>query len=269
MLLRYVRLYICFVRFSVSKSLEFRIDFFFSILMDLLFYALNLYFYYLILKQTPHLGGWTREQVYVFVSAFLLSDAIMMTVLQRNLWYLPLLVNRGDLDYYLIRPVSSLFFLSLREIAVNSSINLVMSLAIMGWALHGYVQSCDHSFVALVLRIPLFFLLVLLGTFLMYSVRLLFLLPVFWTQSGRGFDMVHWSFMKLAERPDGIYRGWFRWVLLTIFPFAVANSIPARALFDRNPLWPTLNVLGCCALFSFLSFLLWRKCLRIYSSASS
>ena len=43
------------------------------------------------------------------------ADAIHMTVFSNNMWWFPIFINRGDLDYYLIRPVSSLFFLSLRD----------------------------------------------------------------------------------------------------------------------------------------------------------
>ena len=123
-LLRYLRLYGYFVRFSTSRTLEFRIDFFFRVFMDLVYYGVNIAFYGVIFLHTELLGGWTRDQSLVFMGGFLLVDAIVMTLFSNNIWWLPILINRGDLDYYLLRPVSSLFFLSVRDFAVNSFINL-------------------------------------------------------------------------------------------------------------------------------------------------
>ena len=64
-----------------------------------------------------------------------------MTVFANNMWWLPIAVNRGDLDYYLVRPVSSLFFLSLREFAANSFLNLLLATGILVWALARYPAS--------------------------------------------------------------------------------------------------------------------------------
>src|SRR5258708_2566125 len=107
-MIRYLRLYAHFVSFSFSRAMEFRVDFFFKIVMDLIFYAVNLLFFRLIYLQTPVLGGWDGHQIMLFVSGYLVIDAVFMTMFAGNLWMLTMFINRGDLDYYLVRPVSSL-----------------------------------------------------------------------------------------------------------------------------------------------------------------
>ena len=57
-----------------------------------------------------------------------------MTFFANNMWKLPLAVNRGDLDYHLVRPVSTLFFVSLRDFAANSFVNLLMAVGVLVWA---------------------------------------------------------------------------------------------------------------------------------------
>jgi len=90
---------------------------------------------------TPLFGGWNADQMLVFLSALFLADALNMTVFASNMWWLPFFVNRGDLDYYLVRPVSSLFFLSLRDFAANSFVNLLLTLAFVVWVLWSYPGS--------------------------------------------------------------------------------------------------------------------------------
>ena len=96
---RYLRLYLQFLSFSFSRSLEYRMDFWFRIVMDCMFYAVELIFFTVLYQHTDLLGGWNYDQVLIFVSGYLIIDAIHMTVFSNNLWWLPIYVNKGDLDY--------------------------------------------------------------------------------------------------------------------------------------------------------------------------
>ncbi len=261
--IRYSRLFAYFVRFSFSRALEFRFDFCFRIVMDLFYYAVNLAFYQVIFGHTALLAGWNLGQMRVFVAGYLILDALIMTLISNNFWMLPILVNKGDLDYFLIRPVSSLFFLSLRDFAVNSFMNLVMAAGIFVWALRLYEGDKSPGAIAL------YILLILNGTYLYYLVRLLSILPVFWTHSARGLESAFWSVSKLSERPDGIYQGWMRRLLTTVLPFALMSSFPARVLFE-GPSWDTLGlIVGVTVALSAFTLACWRWGLRSYSSASS
>ena len=95
----YLRLYLQFLKFSFSRSLEYRMDFWFRIVMDCMFYLVELAFFTILYQHTDMLGGWNYDQILIFVSGFLVIDAIHMTVFSNNMWWMPILVNKGDLDY--------------------------------------------------------------------------------------------------------------------------------------------------------------------------
>jgi ABC-type uncharacterized transport system permease subunit len=71
------------------------------------------------------------------------------------------------------------------------------------------------------------------------------------------------------ERPDGIFTGWTRRVLVSVFPFCLMASFPAR-VFLEGPRWGIL-LHFCAVLTAMCVFVvwLWGKGLRAYSSASS
>jgi viologen exporter family transport system permease protein len=260
---RYFRLYGYFVRFSVSRALEFRLDFFFRIIMDVIYYTVNLAFFKILFLHTPSLAGWTESETMLFVSGFLLLDAVQMTLFSNNMYLLPLLINKGDLDYYLLRPVSSLFFLSLRDFAANSFINLLMTFGILGWAISQYPGHFG------ILRTIAFLFLLGVGTFIFYSLRMITIIATFWTHSPRGHDSIFWPLTRVMERPDRIFHGWFRVLFTTILPFSLMASFPARIIigpFEWNIL---LQLIAVAAAFYFITLKLWNKGLRIYSSASS
>lgn len=260
---RYLKLYLAFVRFSFSRALEFRVDFFFRFVMDIVFYVTQLAFFSILYRHTQLVADWNLDQIFVFVSGFFLVDAIHMTVFASNMWWLPQLVNKGDLDYYLVRPVSSLFFLSLRDFAANSFLNVLIALGICCWALAGYAEPLGAG------RVALYFLLILNGAFLYYIMHLCFLIPVFWLHSARGLGELFFALEKYTDRPERIFRGWLRRILVTAMPFSLIASRPADLLFGGLD-WELLGHIGLVTAAAFLGLVLfWNRALRAYSSASS
>ncbi len=260
---RYLMLYLYFLRFSFSKAMEFRLDFSFRILMDILYYIVNILFFKIIFLHTPMLAGWTEEQMMIFVSCYILVDAISMTVFSSNMWWLPHHINRGELDYHLIRPVSPLFFLSLKEFSANSFLNLVIALGILIYSLVNYSQPFTVADVLLLV------ILILNGTLIYYCCQMLMILPVFWTQSSKGFMDLFFSMGIAMERPDRIFKGWLRVMFTILLPFALIASFPAR-LFIEKFHWPTFMHLTAVSIVLWMVMLfIWRKGLRAYSSASS
>ncbi|MGK5088393.1 ABC-2 family transporter protein [Bdellovibrionota bacterium FG-2] len=260
---RYIRLYGHFLVFSFGKAFEFRFDFYMRILMDLCYYAVALSFFRILYLHTSMLGGWNEKQIMVFVSGYLIVDAINMTVFANNMWNIPLLINKGELDYYLIRPVSSLFFVSLREFAANSFVNLLFAVGIFVWALSGLSPAPSVG------QIVLFIFFLVNGSVIFYSLNVMANILVFWTHSPGGFGEVVWHMAKFSERPDGIYRGMTRKILTLILPFSVISSFPARLVLEGVRWSLVLHMLGISAVFLSLLVLLWNYGLRNYSSASS
>ena len=82
---RYLKLYLHFLKFSFSRSLEYRMDFWFRIVMDCVFYAVELAFFTILYQHTDLLGGWDYDQILIFVSGLLVIDAIHMTVFSNNM----------------------------------------------------------------------------------------------------------------------------------------------------------------------------------------
>jgi len=262
-MLRYLRLYRQFLQFSFSRAMEFRLDFFFRIVMDLVYYMVNIAFFRVIYGHTPSLAGWTQDQTMLFVAIFLVVDAIHMTVFTNNLWFLPQLINSGSLDYYLTRPVSSLFFLSLREFAANSFINLIMAFVILVWALHLNLTVLSAG------NLLMLGLLMLNGVLLHYLIAMIFIIPVFWTHSGRGFGDAFQVFSRFTERPDRLFTGGMRIFLTYVLPMSLIASFPARLFLEAFDAGLLMHLVLVTGVFILIVRIFWAKGLKAYSSASS
>jgi ABC-2 type transport system permease protein len=261
--MRYLRLYLHFVKFSFSKAMQFRVDFFFRVLMDVVFYLIQFVFFSVIYLHTDILAGWNIEQMKIFISGYIFIDALNMTVFSNNTWWLPQHINQGDLDYYLTKPVSSLFFLSFKEFAANSFLNLIIASALVYWSISTY--SGDLSSI----KIFIYILLLINGTLLYFFSHFLFLMSSFWTQSPRGFADVFYSVSHTMERPDRIFKGTARFLFTYILPFSVMASYPARFLLESFSVEILITMLGMTLVLFSILLLVWKKGLSVYSSASS
>jgi ABC-2 type transport system permease protein len=118
-------------------------------------------------------------------------------------------------------------------------------------------------------EVVLLIVLILNGTLIYYCCQMLMILPVFWTQSSKGFMDLFFSMGIAMERPDKIYKGWLRVVFTILLPFALIASFPAR-LFIEKFHWPTfLHLMSVTIGLWMVMLFVWKKGLRVYSSASS
>lgn len=261
--MRYFKLYIHFLQFSISKALQFRFDFTLRIFMDIVFYIVNILFFKIIYLHVPSLAGLTEAQMMIFIASYLTLDAFIMTFLANNMWWLPTYINRGDLDYYLVRPVSILFFLSLRDIAVNSFINLIMAAGILFYSFMQYQESIP------LINYIYYAVFLVTGSILYYSVRMIFIIPVFWMHTSRGLDDLFYGIEQTMQRPVDIFSGKFKKFLTTIIPLGVIVSYPVKMLWATSPLPLMLHMIIIVIVFWIIFKLSWQLGMKNYSSASS
>lgn len=260
---RYLRLYLFFLQFSFSKALEFRLDFSFRILMDIIYYIINIALFKFLFLHTSLIAGWNLQQMMIFVATYLLVDAINMTIFSTNMWWLPQYINRGELDYYLIRPVSPLFFLSLREFSANSFVNLIIAISFFIYSILNYDLEWNWA------RLIGFIFMILNGSLIYYCLQMLMTMPSFWTQSSRGFIDLFYTLSLSMERPDRIYRGWVR-ILFTVFlPFALIASFPAKFFIEGFDRMNFFHLIIMSLVLWLTVLVIWRQGLKNYSSASS
>ncbi len=261
MLWRYLRIYANFLRFAASKALQFRAELLFRVMMDVLFYSVFLGFYEILYSHTSVIGTWDRAQALVFVSGYLIVDALQMTFFADMYFIFQSQFRDGSLDHYLTKPISSWFFVGFRYINFGSLLNVAIAVSIMVWALGQYQGTLSfHAYVV-------YALLLVATSFLYFLVIFALLMSLFWTESAEGPMSIYFEFVNFASRPHHIFKGAIKGLLLTIVPFSVFASVPAQALFDNVGWWSVLHVVAIVLLFLGFNLWLWSRGLRRYASA--
>lgn len=260
---RYARMYWALCRFSLSRTLEFRLDLFFRVLMDLVYYSVTIAFFKVIYSITPNLGGWREDQVLLFISIALIIDGLYMCFISRNIWEIPTLINKGELDYHLVRPAYSLFFPLFKTCEFSSLINTVAGFGYFFYTLGQYQGAVSAA------NLLLCALLVCIGFVIYVALRLFSVLPVFWTHSTFGFNMLFEALASTMERPEVIFRGISHLILVTVLPFLLISSFPARAVFGDIGALDIAQAVAVLLLMVTAVAFIWERGVRNYSSASS
>jgi ABC-2 type transport system permease protein len=215
-----------------------------------------------IYSNAPTLAGWTKDQVYFFLGIFFASDALFTTFFQRNFWEFSDLVNKGDLDILLTKPVHPLFLALCRWINLTAIFNLFLGLGI---ALKFAGPAGFEGGWRWALVIP--WLGIGLTTALL--MRFAFSVWIFWTERSWAISRMYYQFFGFATKPDTIYPSAIRYLILTALPFAFIGSVPARALLHGLAPFEYVRIFAVLfCLFVFNSWM-WKKGLRRYQSASS
>jgi ABC-2 type transport system permease protein len=260
-MLRYARIYLNFLRFAASRALQFRAELIFRIIMDVVFYSIFLGFYKVIFSHTPSLGGWTESQAMIFVSGFMVVDALQMTFFADMYYSFQMLFRQGALDHYLTKPISSWFFVGFRYINLGSLANVLISASILTWAIQRYEGSFHWWAIAIYLC------LLGLSAVLYFLVIFTLLMAVFWLENADSMMTIYFEGVNFASRPHHIFKGAVRMVLMTVIPFSVYASLPAQALFEQIGWGSALHVLAVLLMFLGLNLTIWRAGLKRYASA--
>jgi ABC-2 type transport system permease protein len=260
--MHYLRIYWVAIRNNLIREAVYRVNFLTGLVIDIVWFGLEFSLFSVLYANVHTLAGWTKPQVYFFLGLFFLSDALFAMLFQRSFWSFAELVNRGELDIFLLKPVSSVFLILTRYINVSVCLNVIFGLIVMirfadqagfsgGWS---WLWVICWAFVGLLTALLL---------------RFAFCVVVFWTERGWSLSHLYYQFFQLATKPDTMYPVIIRNVIRTALPFAFIGSVPARALLFGISTGELLGVFAVLASFFVLDVTLWKKGLNRYQSASS
>jgi ABC-2 type transport system permease protein len=261
---RYAGIYAALWRNSVAREMSFKGNFLLWIVVELLWFALQLSFIGVIYLHTDHIATWTKWQVVLLVGASHFIQQLFQAVFLSNCVQFSELVRTGRLDFMLLLPMNTRFLVSLRVVDLGGFVNAASAAAVMGYAAHQLHVSPSASAILGLL------LLSVVGILIHYSLMFLLASVAIWTVRAQGIVWGYYSFFNVARMPDAAFRGFFKAFFTFAIPMLLVANVPAKLLLHQlqSP-GPILLLAGmACGCFA-LSELFWRFSLRHYTSASA
>ncbi len=262
-MLRYFSLYRAFAVNNLSRTMEFRAQFFAGILGYMIWSGVSLLFINVVFGKVGAVRGWTRDEMWVLYGTYIVLEAVCYGLLGPNMWRFSGLVRDGGLDLALTKPVNVQFFVSTRYLDLNGILNALPGIALLLFGL----SRLGHWPNAL--EWILWFVLLGCGLLIGYCVWFAIVTLSIWfvkLESGAvAFDPV----MQMARFPVEIYPARARSFLTFAVPVAFMTTFPAEALLGKSDVRVLVMAVAFAAFSLCLSRAWFRFALRFYGSASS
>ena len=261
--MRTIRLTWLFLKVGVLNELQYRVNFFVSLLQSVIQVVTGLVVLALVYSHTTALNGWTQPELLCLLGVQILLGGVIRTFIQPNMVQLMQDVQQGTLDYALTKPEDAQVLVSVRQFRIWQVVDVVSGLILLAVGigdLEAGVGAADAVS---------FLFALCLGTAMIYCFWLVLTTGAFWLvrmeQVAELFDGVYLT----GRWPTGIYPPWLRYSVTFLVPIAFAVTVPAEALTSRLD-WQTLLVAiaFAIALAAFTRWF-WRFGLRNYTGASA
>src|SRR3954462_5408408 len=250
---RYFAIYRELVRNSVTRELMFKSNFLLWIVVELLWFGLQLSFIGVLYLHTDRIGTWHKWEVVMLVGASHFIQQIFQAFFLINCTNLSELVRTGTLAFLLLLPVNTRFVVSLRQIDLGAFVNAGFAVLVMIYAGHRL------HFTPTILQVLGFLILAIAGVIVHYSLMFLLASISFWTVRAQGIVWGYYNLFNIARLPDEAFRGAFKAVFTFALPILLVSNVPVRVLANKiaSPvMWLTL--LGLAVLWAVISEWFWR-----------
>lgn len=260
---RYWRLYKVFWRNGFRREIEFRANFWAKVVTNFTWLFFFIALVEVIYGRTTSIAGWNRNDAFLLVATCYWMGSIASITFFRNLGQLPNLVRMGTFDFVVVKPVSSLFWVSFRFVNLDEIGTLIGSFAMLGYAM-SRIRPLPEA--AQVLE---YFVLCLSGLSMYYSFYLLTMTLSFWLVRVDNLSALIDTILYMARFPTDIFKGVLQRIFTFFIPLAFIATIPSKAMLGRMEWWLLPVGLGLAASFLGCAVGFWRFATRHYSSASS
>ena len=261
---RYLAIYGMLWRNSLVREMGFKSNFLLWILVELLWFAIQLCFINVIYLQTDRIGTWSKWQVVMLVGTSQFVQQMFTALFLSNITQLSEYIRTGKLDFMLLLPVNTRFIVSLRQVDLGAFVNALFAVAVMV-----YAAGQLHLRPTLT-QLTGFSALCVVGILIHYSLMFMLAAISFWTVRAQGIVYGYYNLFNIARMPDDAFRGAFKAMFTFALPVLLVSNVPVRVLADKvTSLDSLLMLLALGVVWALISEWFWRISVRRYTSASS
>lgn len=273
---RILKLHSIFIKQDLKKIMEYKVDFLLGAVGFVLTQAVQILCLGFIFAAIPALcytvngevlDSWTFEEV-LFIYGFSLIPKGIDHLLYDNLWGLGYwIVDKGDFDKYLTRPLSPWIYILCEKFCVDAFGDLIVGIALIVYSL--CTMPADTLMAINPWRIIPILIVIPFAVSIFTSIKTGTAAISFWTK--RSGHITHMCYMtnEFAKYPAKIYNGFVKTLITYILPFALTAYYPAIYLLRGEELWAIPVTVLVAAVFFVISQIVWRRGLRAYESAGS
>lgn len=260
----YLNVYTQLIRANVAVFLAYRWGVLHHVLSTIGWTGFSFASVYLLTDRTGTVYGWTQNELMLVTFTYSVVNGIVYGLFSRNFYQYANILNYGNLDILLLRPIDAQFLLSTQYINFVSFIRAGVGLfltVVMAYGVMGLSFDLFHSF--------LYGVFVLCGVLIMYSLWFSVCTVVIWFPKLSNVIDLLYNLTGTSRMPQEVYQFSPYKILWVFIPLTFAIVVPAKAMMqDLTGVDVALLLLVTAGMFLFCRWF-WLFALRSYTSASS
>lgn len=264
MILKYLKINLILFKNAFIRDLKIPGFVFSATIVRIIEIIVSIIFFNVLFSFTDNLAGWNYYQILFLYSFVRFINLIHSGWLKAGIKSIATeMIRRGDLDFYLTKPVDTMFLVSINRPRIYVFINLFFIVGVGIWAVAKGQMALGWE------NVLWFIILTILSLILYYYLTILTVIPAFWF-------IRLWSLQDIMNRmntfmryPAGIFPISIRIALFTIFPILAVSYIPVASFFEPPKISYIIYMIITTIVFSLLTRFFWQLGEKHYGSASS
>jgi ABC-2 type transport system permease protein len=260
---RYFKLYLVRDKNCLVAEMEFRFDFSFWVVVNLIWAFLGLFLVKLIFGQVDSIAGWTSDEAMLLVITNTIFVSLAWSFILPSIIRFHNLIRKGTLDFVLLRPVNPRFLVSIDSIEFDMYPRIIVFAFILWRQISQTGMTIElASWLA-------YIILIMVGLVIFYNFCFVLVTLNFWFANIFNLENLLDAICDNARFPAQIFNGPARIIFAYILPLAFVATFPTQALLGKNMTEVITISMVVLVLSSLFSQWFWNFALKRYSSASS
>ena len=248
---------------AVAVQLEYQANVLIELLAVVMSLSGSLFMLSLFFGPDQTLGGWSWPPALMVQGLYTVFDGMASTGLRPNLGAIVTHVREGTLDFVLLKPIDSQFWLSLRTLSPAGLPEIGLGFVVATWGAiqAGVVLSPLSVLAALVMLVA--------GGLILYSLWFLIAATSIWFVKTWNATEVLRTLLASGRYPLSAYPPALRVLFTFLLPVAFLTTVPVEILLGQMQAGSLILGVLLATTFFALSRSFWLFALRHYTSASS
>lgn len=255
----HIKLWFSILRNCLAREMMFRASFVTSLISQYGWSLVMFLFLSTVVARVQAIGTWEQRDIYVLFGTFMIVQGITQFLFETNMWRIGDYVRTGTMDFVLIKPVDSQFFVSCRFVRLSA-----LGLLLPGIALVAIGARPPFDWLDTVLYIGG----VGSGIAILYALSFILATTSIWFVRAEMGGLIYGLF-DVIRLPSDVYPHVLRFTFTYLIPVVFVASVPAQTLQHR--VGPGMPLAGMAAALICLvvARVFWFFALRSYASTGS
>ena len=260
---KFLKVYSKFLHTSLASELEYKTNILIDLITAILSLIGSIFLLSIFFQNKGIIGGWKFEQALIIQGIYTVLNGITNTWFNPNLTEIVKHIREGTLDFVLIKPIDSQFFISLKKLNPSGFLEIILGFFLLFYCIKINQINMNIGF------LTLSFLTIICSICILYSLWFFISTTTIWFVKTWNATEVLRSFLYIGRFPLNSFSLTLRIFFSVFIPIAFITTIPSEVFIGISQTWKILLEIIVATIFLINSRKFWLFALKFYSSASS